>query len=302
MSTFNAGTNTGSSSFLLGSGVGPQILLAIVSGLVLFIIFYSIESLVQTFNRYKTAKTLLVPNTIMSNRAIVVRQDPSDPNAKMILPSDNERTGVEFTYTFFLFIDPATFNNADTDTILKTVFYKGYSKPFPLIGPGVFVMTKENTMRISMNSYKTWFNYVDIKNVPIQKWFHVAILFRANNLEVYVNGNMKGRISMEDTYPYQNYQNVNIFSSAIFSTNDLNANGFCPNGKSCTTSSDREKFSVSGAMIGQISRLSHYRYALSFSEIQAAVNEGPSSQIDTSGDLSASSYLQNTLADSWYTS
>ena len=97
--------NTSSGNFILGNGLIPQILLALVTGIVVFLIFFSLESLVKTYYKYSMAKTVLVPNTIMSNQSIVVRQDPSDPKAQMLLPSDNELTGVEFTYSFFLFVD-----------------------------------------------------------------------------------------------------------------------------------------------------------------------------------------------------
>jgi hypothetical protein len=288
MSSLSTTTNTGGADFLFGSGIAPQILFALVAGIILFIILFSIESLIKTFNGYKTAKTILVSDTVLSNRAIVLRQDPSDPLAKTILPSDNQLTGVEFTYSFFLFIEPSTFEQGTSS--LKQVFYKGYQKPFPLLGPGVFIKSNENTMRVFMNSYKNWYSYVDIKNVPVQKWFHVSLVFRSNNLEVYVNGNLTGRISMEDTYPYQNYQSIILFGSSKY----ISAKKY----KSPT--GEEETFQVTGAISGQISRLYHYRYALSFSEIQANVNQGPSQKVEQASD--ATFYSQSVLRDNWYTS
>jgi hypothetical protein len=294
MASINAGINTSSASFLLGDGTIPQVLLALVAGLVLFITLYSFESLVVAFNGYANSKVLLVPNTSPSSSSIVIVQDPKLPNPKMVLASDNERTGVEFTYSFFLYVDPATMATAgDTVDVLKQVFYKGYSKPFPLMGPGVFVRSTQNTLRVFMNSYKSWYSYVDIPNIPLAKWFHTALVFRANNLEVYVNGNMAGRISMESTAPYQNYENVVIFGGNSY---DSGSTRYANQGTGTA-----EAFKVGPAIIGQISRLSYYRYALSFSEIQANVNEGPSSQIDLPSGASPNSYMGNTLTDTWYT-
>jgi len=285
--------NTSSGSFIFGNGLIPQILLALIAGIVVFLIFFSFAALVKTYYKYSMSKTVIVANTIMSSQSIVVRQDPSDPNAKMLLHSDNEFTGVEFTYSFFLFVDPATF---DTSNGLKHVFYKGYSTPFPLLGPAVFVRSDENTLRIFMNSYKSWYSYVDIQNVPVQKWFYVAIVFRANTLEVYINGNLKGRIPMEKTYPYQNYQNLIVFGKSTFNSNTTLGN------KLVNLQGVEEDFKVTGTMAGQLSRFYHYRYALSFAEIQANANMGPSSTIDMPTTQSANSYLQNSLVDSWYTS
>jgi hypothetical protein len=147
-----------------------------------------------------------------------------------------------------------------------------------------------------MNSYKSWYSYVDIQNVPVQKWFYVAVVFRANTLEVYINGNLKGRIPMEKTYPYQNYQNLIIFGQSKFNSRTTLGN------KVTNLQGVEEDFIVTGTMAGQLSRLCHYRYALSFAEIQANANQGPSSTVDMSTTQSASSYLQNSLVDSWYTS
>ena len=296
MSTTNTGMNTGSGLMdtFTGKSIPVQIILALVSALVLFIILFSVETLIKTFNKYKNAKTFLVENTLLSNSARVIRQNPADRTSKLILPSENELTGVEFTYSFFLYVEPATINTVDTDVILKQVFYKGYSQPFPLLGPGVFIKGNSNTMRIFMNSYKNWFNYVDIDNIPLQKWFHVSIVFRSNTLEVYINGNLKGRIDMTDTYPYQNYQDIIVFGGTSYPSGQETIRSF-----SRTAGEPAERFRVGGPMSGQISRLAHYRYALSFAEIQANVNEGPSSKVERSGDEMY--YNANALKDTWWT-
>jgi hypothetical protein len=297
MSTTNTGMNTGSGwmETFTGKSIPAQIVLALTAALVLFIVLFSVETLIKTFNKYKGAKTFLVENTLLSNSARVVRQNPADRTSKLILPSDNELTGVEFTYSFFLYVEPATINTVDTEVILKQVFYKGYSQPFPLLGPGVFIKGNTNSMRVFMNSYKNWYSYVDIDNIPLQKWFHIALVFRSNSLEVYINGNLKGRIDMTDTYPYQNYQDIIIFGGTPYPGGGGTIRSF-----SRTAGEPAERFRVGGPMSGQISRLAHYRYALSFAEIQANVNEGPSSKVERSGDETY--YNPNTLKDTWWTS
>jgi hypothetical protein len=160
------------------------------------------------------------------------------------------------------------------------------------MGPGVFIKGNTNTMRVMMNSYKNWLSYVDIDNIPLQKWFHVSLVFRRNNLEVYINGNMKGRIDMSDTYPYQNYQDVIIFGGTPYPSAGAEIRSFT------NMNGQLEKYKVGGAIAGQISRLSHYRYALSFAEIQANVNEGPSTVVEQEGEYY---YSPNTLKDTWWT-
>jgi len=295
MSTTNTGINTGSGwmETFTGKSIPAQIVLSLVAALILFIVLFSVEGLLKLFNKYKNSKTFLVENTLMSNKPRVIRQNPADRTSKLLLPSDNELTGVEFTYSFFLYIEPSTIDSAATDEVpMKQVFYKGYSQPFPLMGPGVFIKGNTNTMRVMMNSYKNWLSYVDIDNIPLQKWFHVSLVFRRNNLEVYINGNMKGRIDMSDTYPYQNYQDVIIFGGTPYPSAGAEIRSFT------NMNGQLEKYKVGGAIAGQISRLSHYRYALSFAEIQANVNEGPSTVVEQEGEYY---YSPNTLKDTWWT-
>lgn len=296
MSTYNPSVNTSSGGMevITGKGIPAQVVLALVASLILFILMFSIEMLIQQFNKYKNAKTFLVENTLPSNRTRVIRQNPADRTSLTILPSENEITGVEFTYSFFLYVEPGTFNSATTDPVLKQVFYKGYTVPFPLLGPGVFILESTNTMRIFMNSYKNWFTYTDIENIPIQKWFHVAVVFRKNSLEIYINANMKGRIDMTDTYPYQNFQDVIIFGGV---NKSKGTKTYLPAGK---IKGQEEYYIVGGAMTGQISRLAYYRYALSFAEIQQNANEGPSSKVERQGNETY--YNSNALTETWWTS
>ena len=95
---------------------------------------------------------------------------------------------------------------------------------------------------------------------------------------------------MEDTYPYQNYQSLILFGST----------GYTSTRQYKSPTGEDERFQVTGAINGQISRLYHYRYALSFSEIQANVNEGPSQKVEQASD--ARYFSQSVLTDSWYTS
>ena len=281
MSSFNSSVAIG---YLSAVGFGPELVIGLVFTALIFAIMFSLQAFFKLLATYSTAKVTLVENTVTSDNAIVLSQDPSDPKSKLIIPSDNQLTGVEFTYAFYLLVNPSTFNSDET---LRQVFYKGYSKPFPLMGPGVFIFDKTNTMRVFMNSYQTWYSFVDIPNIPTGKWFHTALVFRANNLEVYINGNLTARVPMDKTYPYQNSQNLIIFgnTTTTSTTEYTKLDG--------TT----EKHKIGKSINGQISRFYYYGYALSFSEIQALTAVGASSTIDTVSQVMNSI----SLTDTWYT-
>ena len=284
MSSFNSSVAIG---YLSAVGFGPELVIGLVFTALIFAIMFSLQAFFKLLATYSTAKVTLVENTVTSDNAIVLSQDPSDAKSKLIIPSDNQLTGVEFTYAFYLLVNPSTFNSDNSDETLRQVFYKGYSKPFPLMGPGVFIFEKTNTMRVFMNSYQTWYSFVDIPNIPTGKWFHTALVFRANNLEVYINGNLTARVPMDKTYPYQNSQNLIIFGNTT---------------RSSTTEYTKldgttEKHKIGKSINGQISRFYYYGYALSFSEIQALTAVGASSTIDTVSQVMNSI----SLTDTWYT-
>lgn len=249
--------------FLFGKGFFQQVLLVLVVLTLLFVVFITLEFVFLSFQRIGGQVLKLVPETVTAeDEQITILQNPKDPQAKTIPVSDNERTGIEFSYSFYLYVNPSTFTGED---VLKHVFHKGYTTPFPLMGPGVFVKGNTNALRVVMNTYKNPYTYLDIENIPVRKWFHVVVLCRKNSLEVYINGNLRKKLAFEDTLPYQNFQNLLLFSP-------LNMNFF----KSQYTTL-KEDMRVQGAFRGNLSNLYYFPYALSFTEIQSLMNLGVSS-------------------------
>lgn len=271
----------------------PQIVISLAIALAIFFIYMVFEQLYKAYITYGSARIAVYPMTGSSSK--VIKQDPTNSNSKTLVLSENQLTGIEFSYSTFLYISEDT----DDDTEgWKTVFYKGYeSGPFPLCGPGVFVSSKSDvnggpTLRVVMNTYDTWYNTIDVKQIPFNKWFHLALVLRNNAMEIYVNGNLATKKVFNGTLPYQNYQPLNLFpsvttlSGAFTSNAQVQTKGI-PVG---------DNFIIRGKMSGYISNLYYYSYALSYSEIQSALNIGPSSQFDQ-GSMDKPPYL----IDSWWT-
>ena len=257
-------TGSGVTEFLLGKGFFQQVVLVLVVLTLLFLVFLTIEYVFLTFQRIGGQALELVPETVTAeDEQITILQNPLDPKAKTIPVSDNERTGIEFSYSFYLYVNSSTFTGED---VLFSVFHKGYPVPFPLMGPAVFVKGDSNTLRVVMNTYKNPYTYLDIENIPIRKWFHCVVLCRKNSLEVYINGNLRKKLSFEGTLPYQNFQNVILF-------NQLKVNLF----KSQYITL-KEDMRVQGAFRGNLSNLFYFPYALSFTEIQGLMTKGVSSK------------------------
>lgn len=279
----------------------PQIIISILITVGVYLTYWGYEQGSDLKNGYASARVAVLPMTSSSsNDQKIYIQDCNNKKAKNYMPlnvSDNQLTGIEFSYCTFIYISPDT---DDGTAGFKSIFYKGYvDGPVPLLGPGVFVSSDNSanaspTLRIMMNTYENWFNPVDVAQIPFKKWFHLAIVVRKNSMEVYINGNMSNKMPFRGTLPYQNYQPLVLFPSSKITSQDYdNTNG--------TTATKRgvppgESFIVNGKFAGYISNLFYFSYAMTYSEIQAMMNMGPSTVFDTNG-----MDLPPYLIDSWWT-
>jgi len=265
-------------------GIIPQVLFALALVVVLYLVLLFVEIIYKYINRLSMNRTQLLPYTYNTeDKAINIPQDPNVKGSKPVNLSDNERSGVEFSYTFYLNVSPAAFRQ---EYGLNHIFHKGFSSQFPLLAPGVYMRSDTNTLRIYMNTYKTWNNYVEVENIPVSKWVHVAIICSENSLEVYINGNLAKKLPFDGFAPYQNFEDICCFSQRRITMKH-----------SIVPSTDENGFDVFGCMKGQLSRLNYFSYALCYAEINQLMNEGPSSKMDSA---MTNTNIPPYLDDTWW--
>jgi hypothetical protein len=270
--------------FLKGESPPGQIVLGIILVGIAYLVFASAEAVVKNGKKVASRFMNLLPySAIASDGPVTIYQNPllHPTDAKTVGLSENERTGIEFAYSFYMMVYPDTITG---DDVLFHVFHKGYQCAWPLMGPAVFMRGNSNTMRIVMNSYTNPYNYVDVPNIPMKKWIHVVLNSHKNSLEVHLNGNIINRITFDESLPYQNFGDIFVFNNANYIVNLV----------------DQPKFQVQGCMSGYLSNLTYARYALSYNEIQALLNAGPSKNILQTANKDRSN-LPPYLADDWWT-
>ena len=272
----------------VNSGQKPGIIQQILFGLALVVALYLVLLFVEVIYRYSNRlsmnRTVLLPNTYnIEDKSINIAQNPNIKGSKTINLSSNERSGVEFSYSFYLYVHPSAFRQ---ELGLSHIFHKGYSQQFPLLAPGVYMRSDTNTLRVYMNTYKTWNNYVEVENIPVGKWVHIVVVCKELSLEVYVNGNLAKKLPFDGFAPYQNYEDVCCFSQRRITMKN-----------SIVPSTDQTGFDVFGCMKGMLSRLNYFSYALCYAEIQQLMNEGPSSKMDSSLNTSN---IPPYLDDTWW--
>jgi hypothetical protein len=240
--------------------------------------FYTVQSVFNMATSIQNRYLELLPYTLSSEKSEIIVQDPKVSNAKTILPSENERTGMEFAYSFYLIVNENTF---DREEKLHCVFYKGHdNRTWPLLSPGVFVLGNTNTLRVIYGSFNDAYKYIDIENIPVGKWFHVVLNYQKNALEVHINGRLVKKLLFDDALPYNNYGNINIFTNTTTTVN-------LPHGRNIR---------FEGSINGKLSNLIYTRYALSFKEIKSFYDKGPSSNTKVISSDEVPPYL----ADTWW--
>jgi Concanavalin A-like lectin/glucanases superfamily len=264
-----------------------EIIIALIAALVLFLALGSFELLSNYINRLDANRVDLLPNTYeMNAKSKQIVQNPNLPNALTITQSSNEAAGTEFSYSFFLNVPQQAFN-ANGTVGLNHIFHKGSPSQYPLLGPGVYMHNEINTLRVYMNTYNSWNNFAEVPNFPIGKWCHIVVVCRGMHMEIYVNGNIVSRLGFNVAPPYQNYGDLYAFSNRKISPPAPLPPGY----------DGDNTFNILGVCQGQLSRLAYFNYALSYSEINKLMNQGPSRKMDNANGMTATNYL----TDNWWT-
>lgn len=202
-----------------------------------FLYFYG-SKMFRSIDSFRKGSPYIFEKTKDARRRAVITQNPNKEGSVILPRSSNEKGGIEFSYSTWLFIDNYNYKLGQW----KHVFHKGNESSWPLRAPGVWLHPTKNALRVYMNGYDEISEHIDIENIPINKWFSLIMVMRGQTMDVYINGNVKKSLKLS-SIPKQNYGDVYINSFGGFS--------------------------------GYLSRLRYYDYALNYSEIDAVNKAGP---------------------------
>lgn len=269
----------------------------IIIVLIGFLFLFRLGMIIMSYIFSPSQSPYLVKGVLEGNSAKQIKQDPRTDNNTIFL-SENERTGLEFTYSIWLYLD-----GIDTNTQLKHIFNKGIidtSTNFANIdsnskaltststlnktynAPGLYTYKSNDgsiSLRVFMDSYiqtgdifdlSGQVQTIDISNVPIKKWFNTSIRVENRVMDVYINGTLTKRKDLE-SIPRQNFSDVYV----------------CQN----------------GGFVGKLSDLRYFNKSLNVFEINAIVNSGPTltpAESDDASEKGLSNY--NYLSSNWYSS
>ena len=228
---------------LLGE-TGKQILIIILVAILTFILMYFIRKWLLDSRDSKKYAPYLIEGSKSGKSSLVVSTNPNEEGSVPLYRSHNQ-DGAEYTYSFWMLVDSMEYNYGKW----KHVFHRGNKTSFPNRAPGVWLHPETNTLRVYMNTFEDPLHYVDVENLPVKKWFHVAIVLNHKYLDIYFNGKLRHRKELKSA-PRQNY---GPFWAGLF-----------------------------GGFEGYLSKVRYFNKALEYNEIEKIVKDGPSR--DACGD------------------
>ena len=209
----------------------------------------------------------LIDGMVDAKNAIIFPQDPSGNNVLPIYRSVNERDGLEFTWSVWIYINSLQYLQGQ----YKHIFYKGNSNlaenglNFPNNAPGLYLAPNSNELIVIMNTFDVINEEITIPNIPLNKWLNVIIRCQNKNFDVYVNGSIARSLKLTSV-PKQNYGDVYV--------------------------------GMNGGFDGYISNLWYYNSALGAAAIQNIANGGPNTRMLGSNGMNLKD--SNYLSLRWY--
>ena len=177
---------------------------------IVFVILLRIGTAVLAWVFSPSPNPYLIKGMIDGTQKKVISQNPRDDGAVPILRSENERGGLEFTWSIWLFV-----KNLSGDK-LHHVFHKGTGNVsgengiYSISAPGLYLgpTATDNSLLIVMNTFDDVNENIVVPDFPMNKWMNIII--RVNRqlvLDVYMNGRLARRHQLTSV-PMQNYDDV----------------------------------------------------------------------------------------------
>ena len=224
-----------------------------------------------------TGSPKLFKGMIPGNNTITFDQTPGGKN-QTILRSNNQRGGIEFTWSIWVFLQDDI-----QATEYRHIFSKGnpqqYARRYtegapnppqngimgPNNAPGLYVAPGRNALLLVMNTFENIDEEVEIDNMPMNKWVNVIIRVKDKNLDIFINGIITKNMQFTNP-PRQNYENVQLH--------------------------------LNGGYKGYTSNLWYYNYALGTNAINSIVYWGPDTKLAVNNGLNDTD--PDYLSSKWY--
>ena len=240
-----------------------------------FVILFRLMISFVTWIFSPSGKVVLVNGLQNGSVSSTISQDPNNKSSITILRSENEKDGIEFTWSVWLYLNGFqdsgsyhhVFNKGNTSTSQPTPNGNFPGTTTPNNAPGLYINPNYDGFRVIMNSFNNPYQEViEVTDLPMAKWINIVIRVQNKNCDIYVNGRLVKRRIMTEVVK-QNYDDVHV--------------------------------SLNGGFSGYLSNLTYYNRSVSVTEIQDIISVGPNLK-PVSKALDLTNSAPRFLSNRWY--
>jgi len=201
--TSNADLGSASSEFVNSNSIISKFVFLILV-LIVFVMLMNLGVYIISYFLRPNMSPYVVKGLINGNTQVRIPQDPKNSNSVTIYRSNNASKGIEFTWSVWLNINELPASGS------ATIFSKGDG--VRQRGPMISLTKGTNdsgTIEIQMDSVVGESDKIPIVNIPLNRWFNIAIRMQNKIMDVYVNGTVAKRYVFTNV-PKQNYGDIVI--------------------------------------------------------------------------------------------
>ena len=217
----------GTSEFLYSNSLVAKVCFLVLV-IIIFVIALRMGSRFITWVMSPNKNPILINGLKDAKKLKIIPQDPKEKGSIPVLRSVNERDGLEFSWSVWLYIDSMVYKQGQK----KHIFHKGSSKnvdgrskwgdnkidgmAFPNNGPGMYLHENKNALMVVMNTFDDVIEEIQIDDIPLNKWINVVIRVKGKKMDTYINGTIVNRHVFQSV-PKQNYGDVYVNMNNGFS-------------------------------------------------------------------------------------
>ena len=242
----------GSEDFISSNSIVAKVAFALLIMIVFFILVRLGTVLIAKLYA-PSGSPYLIKGAKDAKKQSIISQNPNVSGSIPVIRSRNQRDGLEFTYSVWIYVDDLQYLRGQ----YRHIFHKGndtvsfkqpsYGLNFPNNAPGLYIHPDRNALVVIMNTFKTINEEIVVNDIPLNKWINVVIRVEGRNVDIYINGSMALR-QVLSSVPKQNYGDVYV--------------------------------NMNGGYSGLLSNLRYYNYALSTMDIHNLAESGPNLSMD----------------------
>ena len=239
----------GSKEFLQSNSIVAKLAFLILV-IFIFILILRLGIIFLSYMFSFSPNPILINGMVDGEHLLVKKQNPNNRGSVPILRSQNQKDGLEFTWSIWIWIKSPPLNNspAHRPEQYRHIFNKGNDNidtnglVTPNNAPGLYIGPNYKDLVVVMNTFENLKEEIVIGDIPIEKWVNVIIRADQQQLDVFINGTLT-RSRILKSVPKQNYDNVYI--------------------------------GLNGGFPGNISSLRYFATAIGTNQIQNLIEAGP---------------------------